>query len=138
MLYSLLQKAFQKIKDDQKDVVLSAVIILITVISFQSGKISALKNRGEESLTIKEAPLEEIFVNSLASDRQTTSGLDNFNKQDNFGIGTFSVIASKNSTKYHFPWCSGASKISDQNKITFPTEAAAIAAGLTLASNCKK
>ena len=106
-------------KDYQRDMVLSAVIILITVISFQSGKISSLKNRGVESLTIKEAPLEEIF-----SQKQNSKN--------------FAVIASKNSTKYHYSWCSGASRISEQNKITFPTEAAAVAAGLTLAANCKK
>src|SRR3989344_1317572 len=130
-------RLLEKIKEHQSDIILSAVIILITVISFQSGKISALKNREEAGIEIKEAPLGEVFkgaadnVGPLAGE----AGLDNF-KKIHIGIGT--VIASKNSNKYHFSWCAGASKISDKNKITFPTEAAAIAAGLTLASNCKK
>ena len=130
-------RLLEKIKERQSDIILSAVIILITVISFQSGKILALKNGGEAGIEVKEAPTEEIFGGTAdnVGPPAGEAGLDNF-KKVNIGIGT--VIASKNSNKYHFSWCAGASKISDKNKITFPTEAAAIAAGLTLASNCKK
>jgi hypothetical protein len=46
-------------------------------------------------------------------------------------------VASKNGTKYHLPWCSGAKQISEQNKIFFATKAEAEAAGYTPASNCK-
>ncbi len=50
------------------------------------------------------------------------------------------VVASKNSKGklYHFTWCPGASMIAEKNKITFASEAAAIAAGYTLAGNCQK
>lgn len=50
------------------------------------------------------------------------------------------VVASKaaGSKLYHFTWCSGAQRIAEKNKLTFATEAAAIAAGYTLASNCQK
>ena len=126
-------RLLEKIKEHQSDIILSAVIILITVISFQSGKISALKNRGEDGLTIKEASLEEVFekkgtegqAQRVESQQKATSELGR-------------VVASKNSNKYHFSWCAGAGKISDKNKISFPTEAAALAAGYILASNCKK
>ena len=131
----MFSKILQKIKENQLDVILSVVIILITIISFQSGKIYALKDRGGERVAIKEAPLEEIFVqntNQTKDSQVVTTSPANSDKLN------FTIIASKNSIKYHFLWCSGASKISDKNKITFPTEAAAIAAGLTLASNCKK
>jgi hypothetical protein len=47
------------------------------------------------------------------------------------------VVASKNGTKYHYPWCSGAKTISPENKITFNSAALAEKAGYTLASNCK-
>lgn len=46
------------------------------------------------------------------------------------------VVASANGTKYYFPDCSGAARISDANKIWFTTAVAASAAGYTLASNC--
>lgn len=47
------------------------------------------------------------------------------------------IVASKNGTKYHYPWCSGAKQISDKNKITFKSIEEARKAGYTPASNCK-
>jgi len=47
------------------------------------------------------------------------------------------VVASKNGTKYHFPWCSGARTMSDANKVWFDSEENARAAGYTPAGNCK-
>lgn len=47
------------------------------------------------------------------------------------------VVASKNGTKYHFPWCAGAKAISEANKIWFKSEEEARLAGYTPASNCK-
>lgn len=48
------------------------------------------------------------------------------------------VVASKASSSklYHHPWCSGAQRIKETNKLWFPTESAAISAGYTLAGNC--
>jgi hypothetical protein len=47
------------------------------------------------------------------------------------------VVASKNGTKYHYPWCAGAKQIAEKNKISFPSIEAARAAGYTPAANCK-
>ncbi len=49
------------------------------------------------------------------------------------------VVASKaaGSKLYHHPWCSGAQRIKETNKLWFPTEADAITAGYTLAANCQ-
>jgi len=49
------------------------------------------------------------------------------------------VVASKaaGSKLYHHLWCSGAQRIKETNKLWFPTEAAAISAGYTLAGNCQ-
>ncbi len=47
-----------------------------------------------------------------------------------------SVIASKTGTKYHLPDCPGAKQTKSENKISFPSVAAALAAGYTPASNC--
>jgi len=48
-----------------------------------------------------------------------------------------SVVASKNGAKYHFPWCSGAVRIKDENKIWFDNVEEAKKAGYEPASNCK-
>ncbi len=45
-------------------------------------------------------------------------------------------VASKNGTKYHLPWCSGAKRILEENKVWFETKEAALAAGYTPAANC--
>ena len=47
------------------------------------------------------------------------------------------VVASKNGTKYHYPWCPGAKQIAPQNLITFKSIEEARKDGLTPASNCK-
>ena len=47
------------------------------------------------------------------------------------------IVASKNGTKYYLPSCSGASRISEANKIWFASVAAAESAGYSPASNCK-
>jgi hypothetical protein len=47
------------------------------------------------------------------------------------------VVASKNGTKYYLPWCGGAKNISAANLVTFPSAAAAQAAGYSPAANCK-
>ncbi len=51
--------------------------------------------------------------------------------------GEKKYVASKNGTKYHLPWCSGAAHIAEKNKVWFASKEAAAAAGYTPASNCK-
>ena len=46
------------------------------------------------------------------------------------------VVASKNGTKFHYPWCPGAKQIKTENKIFFTSESQAITAGFTKAANC--
>jgi len=46
-------------------------------------------------------------------------------------------VGSKSSHKFHLPWCPGALKISDANKIWFDSKEEALAKGYTPASNCK-
>lgn len=47
------------------------------------------------------------------------------------------VVASKNSDKYHFPWCAGAGQIKEENKVWYTSESDAQHAGLTKAKNCQ-
>lgn len=47
-----------------------------------------------------------------------------------------SVIASKYGTKYYLPTCSGVERISEANRVVFPSAAAARSEGYTPAENC--
>lgn len=49
---------------------------------------------------------------------------------------TGAYVGSKNSTKYHLPWCSGAKRIAEANKVWFATKDDAEKAGRTPAANC--
>jgi len=47
------------------------------------------------------------------------------------------LVASKNGTKYHYTWCSGASTIKEENKVYFASKEEAEKAGYKPAVNCK-
>lgn len=47
------------------------------------------------------------------------------------------VVASKNGSKYHYPWCPGAGQINEENKVWYENESQAQNAGLTKAKNCQ-
>lgn len=47
------------------------------------------------------------------------------------------VVASKSGSRYHYPWCAGASQIKEENKIWYASEDVAQQAGLTKAKNCQ-
>ncbi|MEK9131940.1 MAG: hypothetical protein AAB447_03455 [Patescibacteria group bacterium] len=47
------------------------------------------------------------------------------------------VVASKSGSVYYFPWCAGALKIAEANKVWYATEGQAKAVGLRPAANCK-
>lgn len=53
------------------------------------------------------------------------------------GAGAETVVGSRTGSKYHYPWCSGAQRISPANLVTFASIEEARAAGYTPASNCK-
>lgn len=47
------------------------------------------------------------------------------------------LVASKSGTKYYFPWCSGAARIAEANKVWFASAEEAKSKGYSPASNCK-
>ncbi|MEX2052636.1 MAG: hypothetical protein WD898_00200 [Candidatus Paceibacterota bacterium] len=118
----MLPKFFKLIKEYQTDLLLAVFVVLISVISFNLGKISAF-NRLKTPITITEP-----------------NGITEANMGSGVNPQEQPVVASKASSGklYHFLWCSGAQRIAEKNKLTFPNEAAALAAGYALASNCSK
>ncbi len=117
----------------KEEILVALVIILVGFGSFGLGKLSVSEKENPAILfeggKMPRSGLE-ASVNSAKRDmvedrtKTTTNGKEQ-------------VIASKNGTKYHYPWCSGAKQISDKNKITFNTIEEAKSAGYTPAGNCK-
>lgn len=109
---------------------LGALIAVMVSLVFSSGFYTATKIlRGEPSpIVVERLPIHE--TNSTLKSESAQGG-----REDN-PTGE-RVVASVNGTKYHYPWCPGASQIKEQNKIVFESVIEAQAAGFVLAGNCK-
>lgn len=111
------------------------IIILVAIIGFCLGRVSGLQEKREpvRILDLNNSPSNPSLILRERSSDQTSSG-------EIKGVSTDSaeqVVASKNGTKYHYPWCTGAKQISEQNKVTFSSIDEAKKAGYSPASNCK-
>lgn len=108
-----------------------AIIVLVAIIAFALGRISGLQD--------KKMPVRVISNNSLLApllQQERETGQTAAVGASMVG-NSEQVVASKNGTKYHYPWCAGAKQISDQNKVTFNSIEEAQAKGYTPATNCK-
>jgi len=121
-----IKEYFKKIKPYETDLIISLTIILVAFLSFGLGRLSKIEEN-KAPITI-----ENTEANVLSS--------QNMGKTPQLGGSAAklgAIVASKNGTKYHFPWCSGALRIKDENKIWFTSEDEAKSAGYGPASNCK-
>lgn len=116
---------FKKICN-KEDIILIITIILVALIAFGIGRLSAPKR---EPVMIK--GLEQALPSSLRSEEGGQASVETI-KTDYQG----KVVGSKNSDKYHLPDCPGAKQISEQNKVWFDSIAEAEKAGYKPASNC--
>lgn len=104
---------------EKPDFFIAALLVLVAFASFGLGRLSKIQ--------ITHSPLK---IEQVA---QTAAVGEAIGEVKSAGM----YVASKNGTKYHFPWCSGAKSISEANKIWFDSVEEARAAGYTPASNCK-
>lgn len=110
----------------------ASVLVLSLIISFFLGRFSV------ES---KKETVKIINNEKLDQGASVISNTDLVNSVDNIVLPksekSQSVVASKNGTKYHYPWCTGAKQITPQNLLTFDSIEEARAKGYTPALNCK-
>ena len=123
---NILSKIWNLVKLHNRDIFLAFCIVLISIISFNLGKIGALK---KTPITILPGQSQADVYSTVSDKKQTPKTTQN-------QVTDRRVVVSKNSDKYHFTWCSGAKRIKEENKIWFADEAAAQAAGYTKAGNC--
>ena len=131
-----------KIKDD---LYIILIIILVGTASYGLGKISSYeKNKTPISvLKTKEYMLSTVLESNsnkkigdlssvvAATDQNISTDNINLPVQVN-GV----IVASKSGTKYYYPWCTGVSRIKEENKVWFKSIEEARAVGLSPASNC--
>lgn len=108
-----------KIKNWAEDAIsewgIMAIVILVGLASFGLGRLSAIEE-ARPAISVTEAQA------SAAALSITPGGL---------------VVASRQGSAYHYPWCSGASTIKEGNKVWFESEETARRAGYVPAKNCK-
>lgn len=135
-----LKSKFIKFLDSRYFVALC--VVLVAVASFAIGRISKV---GEQKEPVRvydvsnNSPTIPVNTSPPAPLLQQERGVGQTASVQNAITPTNSeiVVASKNGTKYHYPWCAGAKQISPQNLITFVSPEAARSQGYTPAANCK-
>ena len=134
----MLAKLLDKIKIYQYHIFLALCIGLISFISFNLGKISALE---KSPLKITESKVNGLNTNANLKADIYNATTDNLQPTDiNQKKLDTRVVVSKSSTskKYHYTWCASAGKIKETNKLWFNSAEEAEKAGYTLAGNCSK
>lgn len=133
---------------------IAAIVVLVAVAAFALGRISGLEEKRAPVRVYdpsKGSPGEvrgAFIDNSSLNPRPNSAGSETLlniregstaasDATDQTISDEGEVVASKNGTKYHYPWCAGAKQIAEKNRITFRSIAEARASGYTPAANCK-
>lgn len=125
----MLAKIIDLVKKFQYHIFLSVCIILIVIISYNLGQINSLK---KTPISVKESAGLKADLLDAVNSKQTQDTKPKPQKLDT------RVVASKNSDKYHYSWCSGAKRIKPENQIWFNSAQEAESKGYLLAGNCAK
>lgn len=123
------------------EVLLALLIVAVSLVSFLLGRLSvsplgAPTSQNATVLGVKEGdtPMKKE-VTPVAEKVGSVEEVST--KSESTGAPEGGYVASKSGTKYHLPWCSGAKRIKEENKVYFKTKEEAESAGYTPASNCK-
>lgn len=116
-----------KLFSQNSDILLVLLIILVASASYGLGRLSVASEGQNIPIYVQEAHLPSITASVYAESYVKNAQ----------AVESVSVVASKSGTKYHFPWCSGAQRIKEENKILFMSTQEAREAGYEPAANCK-
>ncbi|MBI4224724.1 MAG: hypothetical protein HY617_00160 [Candidatus Sungbacteria bacterium] len=132
MIPEYIQKVKGLLSENKSDVLTAAIIFLIGMASFGLGRLSvSLPQRElirlEDPASSREQAAEMSAEPMLkdSSDIPVPAALKN---------GAF--VASKSGSVYYAVWCSGVSRIREENKVWFQTKEDAKAQGYRPAKNC--
>lgn len=112
-------KKIKEIPDIPKDIFVLSLIILFSSGTYMLGGVLLKGNRTLQELRVIAPPATKEGSDKGESGRQ--------------GI----YVGSRSGTTYHLPWCSGALRIREENKIWFTSRQEAETSGYRPAKNCK-
>lgn len=117
------------------DALILGVIFLASTLSFGLGILAGkdmAKNEGP-SIWIEQRPVEAANLSVSVA-----SGVGELEKEAAEPIAQGGqYVASKSGEAYYLPWCGGATRIKDKNKVWFASKEEAEAKGYRPAKNCK-
>ncbi len=116
------------------DIFLGLIIILVAFGSFGLGRLSKIEG-AKTPIQIENAP--EITTETFTRQVKTGAGQIATPLQTVPSASASQLVGSKNGTKYHYAWCSGAQRIAEAKLVYFSSKADAEARGYTPAANCK-
>jgi hypothetical protein len=122
----MLTKLKNFVKNNGSDIFVILVIILVALIAFGIGRLTAPKIEPIQIKNLEKASIENLDIENQGKVYPPAT------EQGDIGR----VVGSKNSDKYHLPDCPGAKQISEQNKVWFDSIEAAEKAGYKPAGNC--
>ncbi len=113
---------------ERSDIYTALILVLVGFGGFGLGRLS---------LTEESRIPPQIRYNFAGVGETFTVSPDSSLDPSPYSLNPSPLVASKNGTKYYYPWCGGVSRISPANLVSFPSEEDAKAKGYTPASNCK-
>lgn len=127
---------------ERNDLYVAALIFLVGLSSFGLGRLSAVWPK-KEPITItgnQESPSRaptagQAGIRNQGSINRQEASISSSNVMPTAAKGKY--VASKNGGSYHLPWCSGAQRIKEENKIWFQTKEEAESRGYKPAGNCE-
>lgn len=142
MIHQYIKKVKEIYSQNSKDIISALIVFLTGMASFGLGRLSAILP-AKEPISITEYESRGLFDDSekyqagIALPKQAKEGKADIltatrslkQKEDKY-------VASKSGKAYHFPWCPGAQRIKDKNKIWFSSREEAEKAGYRPAANC--
>jgi len=130
----LLSKLSNGVKDNQNDIILIIGVILISLISFGAGCLYEANFPSPAKLDISDVSQIEKLTTQLPNKKKSETEKD-LQEQKSEAL-QIQIIGNKNSKVYHYPWCSGAKNMREENKVFFNSIKEAQEAGFRPAGNC--
>jgi len=110
---------------EREDIFVAAIVILVAFSSFGLGRLSAIEEkRPAVKITLPDsspAASAKVALSPKTAPKEAVSS---------------GVVASKNGSRYYFPWCGGIERIKKENIVSFATPKEAEQSGYSLAANC--
>lgn len=112
------------VKNNESDILLVIGIVLIALIAFGAGRLTAPES-SREQIIFNEAPasISEAIIQEQGTDDQVFEG---------------KFVGSSKSDKYHWPDCQWAKRIAEENMVWFSSEQEAQKAGYVRCGSFEK